>query len=46
MQSGPPLSAADKLIAVGANLMGYSVLFMFGYFLVLMPAARIAGIAD
>ena len=46
MPSRPPLSAVDKLIAVGANLMGYSVLFMFGYFLVLVPAARIAGISN
>ena len=37
------LTTADKAIAVGADLLGYSVLMLFGYFLILVPAAQIYG---
>jgi hypothetical protein len=46
MPPRPRLTPTDKLIAVGADLMGYSLVVMFGYFLMLVPAARIAGIWD
>ncbi|CAN5267053.1 hypothetical protein BH10PSE7_BH10PSE7_36580 [soil metagenome] len=46
MPPRPRLSPTDKAIALGADLLGYSVLAMFGYFLILVPAARIAGFGD
>ena len=46
MPPRPRLTSTDKIIAVGADLMGYSLLVLFGYFLVVVPAARIAGMWD
>jgi len=44
MPTRPRFTPADKLIAVGADLMGYSLVVVFGYFLIVVPAARIAGL--